>query len=176
MIAWCLLIKLQFLSDLFTPMTIWKMLPTWKDRSTQQQGLQNLVSAERSAMLIRVSWSLMQLGQFCSIPEWPHKKEPKEVSEISSDYLLNDHHWGILVLVLSVKLMGVQYSTPALSCRKENIFGEHHLDPEGTASMFGKDHLLAAHEQAWPDMACCDWHPSTLLYFSSCKTLMCLCT
>ena len=35
--------------------------------------------------------------------------------------------------------MGVQYSTPALSCCKENIFGECHLDPEGIASMFRKD-------------------------------------
>ena len=35
-------------------------------------------------------------------------KEPLEVSEISSDYLLKDHHWGFLALGPSVKLMAVQ--------------------------------------------------------------------
>ena len=48
-------------------------------------------------------------------------KELVQVSEILSYSLLKDHHWGILVLVCSVKLMGVQYSTPALNC----IQGKH---------------------------------------------------
>ena len=43
------------------------------------------------------------------------KEEPVEVSVFSSDYLLNDQQ-GLLVLTLSVKLTGVQYSAPALSC------------------------------------------------------------
>ena len=81
-----------------------------------------------------------------------------------------------MVLVLSVKLTGVQSSTPALNCCKENIFREHNLDLEGTVPMFGKDHLLVACEQAQPDMTHCDGHPTTLLYFSSCRTLMGLCT
>ena len=46
-------------------------------------------------------------------------------------------------MVLNVKLMGVQYSTPDLSCCKENIFGECYLYPEGTASFFGKDQPVA---------------------------------
>ena len=41
--------------------------------------------------------------------------------------------------------------------------------------MLQKDHLLVANEQAWPDMAHCDRLSSTLLYFSSCKTLTGLC-
>ena len=66
-------------------------------------------------------------------------KELVEVEEISSDYLLKDHCWDILALVLWVKLMGVQYSIPALSCCKDNMFGEGYLYPEGIPSMFEKD-------------------------------------
>ena len=66
-------------------------------------------------------------------------KELVEGSEISSDYLFKDHCWGLLALVLTVKLTAVQYITPAPSCCKENIFGECYLYPEGTAFMIGKD-------------------------------------
>ena len=66
-------------------------------------------------------------------------KELVEVSEISSNCLLKDHCLSLLALFLSVKLMGVQYSALALSCCKENIFGEGYLYPEGTVSTFGKD-------------------------------------
>ena len=74
-------------------------------------------------MPIGVSLTLTQLLQFCGIHGWA-QNELVEVSEILSDYLLKDHCQGILVLALSVKLMGVLYSTPTLSCCKENIFGE----------------------------------------------------
>ena len=50
-------------------------------------------------------------AKFCGIPGVGLTEEPVEVSEISSEYLLKDHCLGILVLDLSVKLMGVQYST-----------------------------------------------------------------
>ena len=78
------------------------------------------------------------------------KKEPGEVSEISSDYLLKDNHWGILVLVLSVKLIWVQYNTPALSWCKKNIFWECYLYPEGTVSTFGGTWTgLTGHGMLW---------------------------
>ena len=72
-------------------------------------------------------------------------KQPVEVHEISSGYLLKDHHWSIFDLVISVKMRGVQYNTPFLSCCREDMFGECDLYPEGTASTFGKD-------------SACPWH------------------
>ena len=143
-------------------MTIRKVCPTWKFRSIYQQGLPSLVAANRG------------LQCWLGYPDHPNscnsfvaslgglKKESVEVSDILSDYLLKEHCWGILALVLSVKLMGVQYSTTVPSCCKENIFGECYLYPEVTA-------FMVAHEQAQQDVAHCDWHTSTLLYFSSCK-------
>ena len=150
-------------------MTISRMLHTWKDWSTRQQGPPNLVSGDRGLQC----WSGCS-DQLCNcdsfVAPWVGStKVLGEVSEISSDYLLKDHCCGILALVLSVKLMGMQYNTPALSCCKENIFGEHYLSIEGTLSMFGKDQPVGGSGQAWPDVEHCDWHPITLLYFSSCK-------
>ena len=158
-------------------MTIRRMPPTWKDWSTKQQRLAILCQCQhRSAILILVSWSLLQLWLFCGFPGWV-KKEPVELSKISSDYLLKDHHWGIFALVLSVKLMGVQYSTPALSCCKENIFGEHYLYPEGTASMFGNDQPV---DGAWTGLTryCMLWLASQVHYYILvlARTLIGLCT
>ena len=108
------------------------MLLTWEHWSTSQQGPLSLIGANRGLQCwLGCPNHLHSCDSFVAFLGGL-QKEPVEVSVFSSDYLMNDLQWGLLSQVFIVKLMGVQLSTPALSCCQENIFREHYLYPNRT--------------------------------------------
>ena len=129
-------------------MAIGRMLLTSKDSKDHQTLLVPTEVCNASGGVL-IAWTAVTVLWH---PWVGMTKEPVEVSEILSDYLLKDHCWGLLDLVFSMKLMAVQYSPPALSCCKENIFGECYPYPEGTESTFGKDQPVGG---TWTDPTGC---------------------
>ena len=83
--------------------------------------------------------------------------------------------WPLLRSVAQSSQCNTDGSAVQCSCCKlllGNIFREHYLYPEGTASTFRKDQPVSGMWMAWPDTEHWDWYPSTLLYFSSCKNII----
>ena len=74
-IAWCLLIDLWFLQDLFIWMAIGRMLLTWKDWSTRQQGPSSLAGADRGLQCwLGCPDCLCRCNSFVGILGWADKR------------------------------------------------------------------------------------------------------
>ena len=90
-------------------------------------------------------WPFTQLWQFGGIPWWAQRKGLVWVSVFLIGYLLNDLHWGLLMQILSIKLTGMQYSTPALS-----LLLEEHLPGMSPFPWGDSIHVLKG--------SACQWH------------------
>ena len=95
----------------------WVSVPTQEDLSTRQQWPLSLISDDRGLWLIIGVYPIISRTVTVLWHPWVGLKERESMSKcVSIGYLLNNLHWGLLFQVLNIKLTGVQYSTPALSC------------------------------------------------------------
>ena len=151
-------------------MAIGRVLPTWKDWSTRQQGPPSLLSADRGLQC----WS--------GCPDYTHSCDSFVASLSGLDERAGRCEWNLIWLPnerppLRSLCSGSQCKTDGgavqQSCPKLllgiHLWGMFIFTLRGLVLCLGSISLSVVHGQAQLDVEHWDWHPSTLLYFSSCK-------